>query len=989
MEIGGHLPFKVEYSKSGRASCKGCKTKIDKDVVRIARMMKSRHHDGVDPNWLHFKCFFGKAKQWGLKAGETHKIEGFHSIRIDDQDMVREACEKIGGPTVIGKGKSARQVLDDFEIGYAPSGRARCRREDCKAEKIEKDELRISAKMVDPEKAHLGPIPRWHHVGCFKKVRSLVGWEDHFTADMMTGFTGLDKAAQDQVRKLLKPKKGATKEVPIKAEVKAEPKDQNLKKQNRLLWAIKDKLQAQITTAGMKDLLSANKIDIPQGEARLLDYCSDLLLFGRLPKCGQCKNGMLCVSSHGYYACNGSISGFTKCDYVSTESGRRPPKIPTNLAEASDYLAKYKYDGKLSRVFPQATSMPPLTEMKIFILGKAKGKKSDLEGEIKKLGGSTTAVLNETVHFCVMEKDQFEGISADEGHKFHDKLLKCETFNLSVVNRTVLEDLKKATPKLGEKRVDVLTIVKGHQLSDFGECKQPGKRKWVDPLEEANRRESKKIKLTVQNGAAIDPEAYEEVPEGSSIVEHKGKLYTAMLTMVNLQRDKNSYYKLQAIGNRTNSRFFLFRSWGRIGSDTIGGTKIQTFHNVHNCTAEFEALFEEKSGNNFFAKTYVKLPDCMFPMELDYAVEDKKVDLSADHEVKSELKEEVQDLIKLIFNVNVMKKGLIEMDLDLEKMPLGKLSKDQLKKAWVILNDIMDLIVVDNRSLIKDKTTQFYHLVPHVLKFGETLPILSTPEIVKEKIQIVDNLIEIETAYSILDAVKEEAVEKNPIDTHYEKLKTDIAPISPDEEEYSIIDEYVKTTHAKTHQDYSLEINNVFKIDRNKEAKKFKPFSKFENRQLLWHGSRLTNYAGILSQGLRIAPPEAPVTGYMFGKGIYFADMVSKSANYCFASPGNNRGLLLLGEVALGNMHELNAAEYIQKLPKGCHSVKGIGSTHPDPASFRELPNGCRVPCGKGVNSGAKDATLLYNEYIVYDVAQVNLKYLVDFKFKFKETLPW
>ena len=32
---------------------------------------------------------------------------------------------------------------------------------------------------------------------------------------------------------------------------------------------------------------------------------------------------------------------------------------------------------------------------------------------------------------------------------------------------------------------------------------------------------------------------------------------------------------------------------------------------------------------------------------------------------------------------------------------------------------------------------------------------------------------------------------------------------------------------------------------------------------LLWHGSRLTNWVGILNQGLRIAPPEAPVTGYM------------------------------------------------------------------------------------------------------------------------------
>ena len=34
-------------------------------------------------------------------------------------------------------------------------------------------------------------------------------------------------------------------------------------------------------------------------------------------------------------------------------------------------------------------------------------------------------------------------------------------------------------------------------------------------------------------------------------------------------------------------------------------------------------------------------------------------------------------------------------------------------------------------------------------------------------------------------------------------------------------------------------------------------------RQLLWHGSRLSNWVGILSQGLRVAPPEAPVTGYM------------------------------------------------------------------------------------------------------------------------------
>ena len=51
------------------------------------------------------------------------------------------------------------------------------------------------------------------------------------------------------------------------------------------------------------------------------------------------------------------------------------------------------------------------------------------------------------------------------------------------------------------------------------------------------------------------------------------------------------------------------------------------------------------------------------------------------------------------------------------------------------------------------------------------------------------------------------------------------------------------------------------------------------------------------STGLRIAPPEAPVTGYMFGKGVYFADMFSKSANYCFASNAASAGVLLLCEV--------------------------------------------------------------------------------------------
>jgi hypothetical protein len=52
----------------------------------------------------------------------------------------------------------------------------------------------------------------------------------------------------------------------------------------------------------------------------------------------------------------------------------------------------------------------------------------------------------------------------------------------------------------------------------------------------------------------------------------------------------------------------------------------------------------------------------------------------------------------------------------------------------------------------------------------------------------------------------------------------------------------------------------------------------------------------------------------MFGKGIYFADVVSKSANYCYATKLNPIGCLLLCEVALGNPSDKFYADYYANL---------------------------------------------------------------------------
>ena len=71
--------------------------------------------------------------------------------------------------------------------------------------------------------------------------------------------------------------------------------------------------------------------------------------------------------------------------------------------------------------------------------------------------------------------------------------------------------------------------------------------------------------------------------------------------------------------------------------------------------------------------------------------------------------------------------------------------------------------------------------------------------------------------------------------------------IAQDSEEFKRLVEYVKNTHGATHTMYELEVMEIFKVARHGEEEQFKSFS-IRNRQLLWHGSRTTNFSGILSQ---------------------------------------------------------------------------------------------------------------------------------------------
>lgn len=260
----------------------------------------------------------------------------------------------------------------------------------------------------------------------------------------------------------------------------------------------------------------------------------------------------------------------------------------------------------------------------------------------------------------------------------------------------------------------------------------------------------------------------------------------------------------------------------------------------------FEGIYEERTGNYFGEKKFVKYPGKYYKMDIDYG-EEEEVRKLTESKVKSELVPPVQDLIKLLFDVNMMKQMMLEFHLDMEKMPLGKLSSKQIKAAMNVLREIAGLIQKSGSSgHFVEASNRFYTMIPH--DFGvRRPPIIDSNEMVTLKTEMLESLLEMELAYGLLNEETDD--QKNPLDAHYEQLKTDIFPLEKSSDEYELLCKYVKNTHAPTHTNYSLQVEEIFKVVRKGEDRRYKPFKKLHNRQLLWHGSRLTNYIGILSAG--------------------------------------------------------------------------------------------------------------------------------------------
>lgn len=296
--------------------------------------------------------------------------------------------------------------------------------------------------------------------------------------------------------------------------------------------------------------------------------------------------------------------------------------------------------------------------------------------------------------------------------------------------------------------------------------------------------------------------------------------------------------------------------------------------------SQFKYKFMDKTGNAWESRnTFSNHPGKYDMVDVDFGDDGDDGDSSSKGDKKDKsraaaaalpapkISEPLQSLMKLIFDERAMTTALEEFKVDTKKMPLGKLSPKQIKRGFAVLKEIEQCLShpsATSKFALESANNLFYTLIPHACGMGK-LPMIDSLGAVKVKVEMLESLLNMEVAGKQLTTTTAPAV--NPLDTQYISLKSDITPLDSTCPAWSMISRYIVNSHAPTHNQYTLSLHALFAVNRQGEDDRFRACTVKDNHRLLWHGSGRSNFAGIITQGLRIAPPEAPVTGYMFGKG--------------------------------------------------------------------------------------------------------------------------
>ncbi|PSN74498.1 PARP-domain-containing protein [Corynespora cassiicola Philippines] len=666
---------------------------------------------------------------------------------------------------------------------------------------------------------------------------------------------------------------------------------------------------------------------------------------------------------------------------------------------------------------PKAAPAPALDGSAIAVSGRFPGtNQSALQKRITSLGATfSPSISPDTTHLIVTEKEYGQDTTKVKAAKDSgipivtiEWLDECETSNSKADETSYMLNAPPAPVAAqngSKKRAASPDLLPAAAPS----AAQPAKKQKKEPAKPqaqvGDGQNAKSSSLIIPLDEACPLATYQVYIDPTD-----GTIFDASLNQTNATANNNKFYRVQLLRNAATNDFKTWTRWGRVGER--GQNAILGNGSLDDAVKNFEKKFKDKSGLKWSNRGVNPKPGKYAYVEKSYNPDSEDEEPEAENEVeeaskavsrqsvKCTLDDKTRRLIELIFNQQYFADTMAELNYDANKLPLGKLSKGTINRGFQALKDLAALLNDPTlaasqhgmavHAAVEQLSNAYYSLIPHA--FGRNRPpVIRTDDLLKREIDLLESLGDMKEAAALMKSNLKDHGNVHPLDRQFQGLgMEEMVPLDPRSGEFNELANYLTKTKAATHY-VNYEVEDIFRIQRQGEFERFEKsgFDKIpRNRRLLWHGSRVTNFGGILGQGLRIAPPEAPVSGYMFGKGIYLADMSSKSANYCCSSTSGGTALLLLCEAELGNpMQELLNASYSageDAKAKGLWSTWGRGQTGPskwkDAKCVHPALAGCQMPdvsVPPGNTNVAHKCSLLYNEYICYDVAQVRLRYLL------------
>ncbi len=449
----------------------------------------------------------------------------------------------------------------------------------------------------------------------------------------------------------------------------------------------------------------------------------------------------------------------------------------------------------------------------------------------------------------------------------------------------------------------------------------------------------------------------------------------AVLQVTDLKNNNNKYYAIELHTAKSGSmKFRVFTHYGRTDdletNPDAGMKESRFFEDLDEAQHEYDKIYRAKTGPSKGYKEVAlassKIGSSKARGQSSGDVDAKTLEkmkgpkTEAAPPAKSTLAPPLQDFVSYIYSEAtdaLTSTVAAKITANGIETPLGVLTVGQIEKGEKILDELYGKFKAGKatKKMMEEASGDFYSAIPH--RLGRTREAIASA--------VIDSMEEFNQKQETLQLMKDMlavngesgSVLFDPqIDNKYQALGCEVAFLEPDSKPYRELADYVVKSQIK-HK--NVKVQNIYTLKRPAEFETFA--TKVGNERLLFHGSRIKNWVGILSRGILM--PKIVVSmgvnrtdaGWL-GNGMYFGDAACTSGFY--TTPGKKQTrFMAVARVALGKMKDYTKITYgLNAPPDGYDSTHGVRRTNTIKSEFDD------------------------DEYVIYEGRQQRLEYLVEFK---------